>query len=167
MARCAINLFFFFFFFHFELAMYEWNHYTRVRACEFRITYEKCEKYRRVMSCHVVSNQINLNLFWNVCKDMSIHRTSAQPVKMERLTFAFLLPLPLLWLLLLYTHACCDPEVCFDFIYSLVIIRYFFLFFASSSRALIVYLLFAWCSVALIVGNDDHRAQDLVINKLV
>lgn len=32
-------------------------------------------------------------------------------------------------------------------------------FFASSSRALIVYLLFAWCSVALIVENDDHRRK--------
>lgn len=101
---------------------------------------------------------------------MSIHRTSAQPVKMERLTIVFLLLLPLLWLLLLllYTHACCDPEVCFDFIYSLVIFHcVVVVFFASSSRALIVYLLFAWCSVALIVENDDHRAQDLAINKLV
>lgn len=55
--------------------------------CEFRITYEKCEKYGRVMSCHVVSNQINLNLFWNVCKDMSTHRAPVHSLwKMERLT---------------------------------------------------------------------------------
>lgn len=67
---------------------------------------------------------------------MSIHRTSAQPVKMERLTIVFLR------LLLLYTHACCDPEVCFDFIYSLVIFHCvvvgFFCFFLADSDCLFI-----------------------------